>query len=49
MPLYFMEVERKDKGIRVRFVTLLATKGGVINKGSMLKLLVKRCCPVRNY
>jgi hypothetical protein len=27
------EVERKNKGIRARFGTLLATKGNVINKG----------------
>jgi hypothetical protein len=32
MPL-FLEVERKNKGIRARLVALLATKGGVINKG----------------
>jgi hypothetical protein len=33
MPLYFVEVERKNKGIRARWVTLAATKGNVINKG----------------
>jgi hypothetical protein len=32
MPL-FLEVERKNKGIRARFGTLSATKGNVINKG----------------
>jgi hypothetical protein len=32
MPL-FLEVERNNKGIRARLVILLATKGGVINKG----------------
>ncbi|MDR1054185.1 MAG: hypothetical protein LBL39_08415 [Planctomycetaceae bacterium] len=33
MPLYIVEVERKDKGIRAHLVDLLATKGNVINKG----------------
>ncbi|MDR1054150.1 MAG: hypothetical protein LBL39_08240 [Planctomycetaceae bacterium] len=28
-----MEVERKNKGIRARLGTLLATKGNLINKG----------------
>jgi hypothetical protein len=32
MPL-FLEVERKNKGIRARLVALLATKGNLINKG----------------
>ncbi|MDR1290941.1 MAG: hypothetical protein LBK06_07050 [Planctomycetaceae bacterium] len=49
MPLFFVEVERKNKGIRARLLALLATKGNLINKGCMLKLFVKRCCPARNY
>ncbi|MDR1289988.1 MAG: hypothetical protein LBK06_02180 [Planctomycetaceae bacterium] len=36
MPL-FLEVERKNKGIRARWVALLATKGNLINKGCMLE------------
>ncbi|MDR1290317.1 MAG: hypothetical protein LBK06_03860 [Planctomycetaceae bacterium] len=39
----------RNKGIRARWVALLATKGNLINKGCMLKRFVKRCCPVRNY
>jgi hypothetical protein len=33
MPLYFVEVERKNKGIRAHFVVSFATKGNLINKG----------------
>ncbi|MDR1053185.1 MAG: hypothetical protein LBL39_03325 [Planctomycetaceae bacterium] len=32
MPLFFRSTS-KNKGIRARLVALLATKGGVINKG----------------
>jgi hypothetical protein len=40
MPL-FLEVERKNKGIRARLVALLATKGNWINKGCMLEAVRK--------
>jgi hypothetical protein len=33
IPLFFRSIAAKNKGIRARFVTLLATKGNVINKG----------------
>jgi hypothetical protein len=35
--LIFFEIERKNKGIRARWVDLLATKGNLINKGCMLE------------
>jgi hypothetical protein len=33
MPLSFLEVEQKNKGIRARWGMFAATKGNVINKG----------------
>jgi hypothetical protein len=33
MPLFFVQLYQKNKGIRARFVALSATKGNVINKG----------------
>ncbi|MDR1290298.1 MAG: hypothetical protein LBK06_03765 [Planctomycetaceae bacterium] len=36
-----LEVERNNKGIRARFVALLATKGDLINKGCMLEAVCK--------
>jgi hypothetical protein len=39
--LIFLEVERKNKGIRARWVALLATKGNLINKGCMLEAVRK--------
>jgi hypothetical protein len=41
MPLFFFVQPLKNKGIRARWVALLATKGNLTNKGCMLKLLVK--------
>ncbi|MDR1290371.1 MAG: hypothetical protein LBK06_04135 [Planctomycetaceae bacterium] len=40
MPL-FLEIERKNKGIRARWVALLATKGNLINKGCILEAVSK--------
>jgi hypothetical protein len=40
MPL-FLEVERKNKGIRARLVALLATKGNWINKGCNVNAIRK--------
>jgi hypothetical protein len=39
--LIFFDVERKNKGIRARFVALLATKGSLINKGGEDKVCRK--------
>jgi hypothetical protein len=41
VPLYFFEIERKNKGIRARLVVLLATKRNLINKGCMLEAVRK--------
>jgi hypothetical protein len=38
---YILEVERKNKGIRARWVALLATKGNLINKGWYAKAVRK--------